>query len=484
MLNRRTALGLGTVAAGMLVTAKLSTEILERWPGGARPPGLRLSPAAAAAAVPPPPFTVAMPVLKELRPVATVAGVDVFRADITPATVEILPGVRTPALTFGGQFVGPTIRARAGRPALVQFTNRLGMEANVHLHGGHVPAASDGFPTDVIVPGHSRTYVYPNTQPGATLWYHDHAHGMEAEDVYRGLHGFYLIDDDAERGLQLPRGEFDVPIMLRDAAFAADGTLDFAAFARPVVLVNGRPQPYFQVAARKYRLRLLNAANTRVFTLTLGDGATMTQIGSDGGLLPAPAARTELILASAERQDVVIDFSRFPLGSQVVLQDAAAGPVLRFDVVRHAADTSLVPALLRPLPPVPPAIAERDVTMSFDLSQPMPVGLLNGHAFDPDRVDMTVRRGSTEIWRIGNGDPPGFDHTFHLHATHFRVLDRDGRPPTADDAGWKDTIYVPAGARNIRVAVTFPQRTGRYVYHCHFLEHSALGMMGVMEITA
>ncbi|WP_433087318.1 multicopper oxidase family protein [Dactylosporangium sp. CA-052675] len=481
MSNRRTVLGLGAVAGGMLVTAKLSTELLEHWPGGARPGDPRLRPAAAAVDVPPP-FTVPMPVPKELRPVIVSAGVDVFRVDMTPATVELLPGVRTPSLTFGGQFVGPTIRARAGRTALVKFTNRIDMEANVHLHGGHVPASSDGFPTDVIAPGRSRTYTYPNTQPGATLWYHDHAHGMEAEDVYRGLHGFYLIDDDAERGLRLPQGEYDVPIMLRDAAFAADGTLDFASFARPVVLANGRPQPYFKVAARKYRLRLLNAANTRVFTLALGEGATMTQIGSDGGLLPAPVPRTELTLASAERQDVIVDFSRFPLGSQVVLRDATSGPVLRFDVVRHAADASRVPAALRPLPPIPPATAERDVTMSFDLSRPVPVGMLNGHAFDANRVDIAVRRGSTEIWRIGNGDPPGFDHTFHMHATHFRVLDRDGKAPTPDDAGWKDTIYVPAGARNIRVAVTFPQTTGRYVYHCHFLEHSAAGMMGVMEI--
>ncbi|MFG2039767.1 multicopper oxidase family protein [Dactylosporangium sp. NPDC048998] len=479
MPNRRSVLALGAVAGGMLATAKVSTEIVARWPGGANP---RLSPAAAGALAAPPPFSVPLPIPRDLRPIATVAGVDIFRTDITPATVEILPAVRTRALTFGGQFVGPTIRARTGRPALVQFVNRLDMAANVHLHGGHVAAENDGFPTDVIDPGHSRWYTYPNSQPGATLWYHDHAHGMESEDVYRGLHGFYLLEDDAERGLQLPRGEFDVPILLRDAAFAADGSLDYASFERPFLLANGRPQPFFRVAARKYRLRLLNAGNTRVLRLTLGDGATMTQVGSDGGLLPAPVARTEIVLASAERQDVVVDFARFPLGSQVVLRDATAGPVLRFDVVRQAADPSRVPAVLRPLPPAPAATVTRDVTMSFDLTRQMPVGMLNGHVFDPNRVDFTVKRGSTEIWRIGNGDPPGFDHTFHMHMTHFRVLDRDGARPTADDAGLKDTIYVPAGARNVRVQATFPNHTGRYVYHCHFLEHSAAGMMGVIEI--
>ncbi|MFI5929116.1 multicopper oxidase family protein [Micromonospora sp. NPDC051543] len=429
-----------------------------------------------------PPFSVRMPVPAVLAPISNVGGVDVYRLAMKHADVEILPGVRTPALTFGGTFVGPTIRARSGRRALVWIDNRLDVAANVHLHGGHVAASSDGHPMDVIAPGGSRLYEYPNGQQGATLWYHDHSHHTEAEHVYRGLHGFYLIDDPAESHLGLPRGSYDIPIMIRNAEFDAEGRLVFSLnpSTRTTLLANGRPQPYLPVAARKYRFRLLNAAGEAVFRLNLG-GAQMLQIASDGGLLPAPVPRTELVLGSAERAEVVVDFSRYPLGSQLVLADGD-NPLVRFDVVRTAEDTSTVPSTLRPLPALPPATVFRNVSMNFDLSNPTaPVALVNGQPFDPNRVDFQVKRGTTEIWTVVAADPMMISHTFHLHLEQFRVLERDGGPPSLDDAGRKDTIYLPVGG-SARIQVTFNDYVGRYVYHCHFLEHSQLGMMAQLEI--
>lgn len=138
------------------------------------------------------------------------------------------------------------------------------MPANVHLHGGHVPADSDGHPMDLIAPGSSRLYDYPNRQVGSTLWYHDHSHHTESEHVYRGMHGLYLIEDDDERRLGLPRGRYDVPIMLRDAKLDGAGTLVVGPPPdRPTTLANGVAQPYFPVAARKYRFRLLDCSTTR-----------------------------------------------------------------------------------------------------------------------------------------------------------------------------------------------------------------------------
>ncbi|WDZ83480.1 multicopper oxidase family protein [Micromonospora cathayae] len=427
------------------------------------------------------PFSVPMPVPVTKRPTRTVRGTDLYRMAIKPARVEILPGKTTAVYSYDGQFLGPTIRADLGRPVKVEFTNQLDHPANVHLHGGHVAADSDGFPMDVIEPGQSRTYNYPNLQRGATLWYHDHAHHMEAEHVFRGLHGFYLIEDGSSARLGLPTGAYDVPIMFRDVQFDENGELLYQ-IERDTILTNGKVQPFFRVGTRRYRFRLLNASTEKGFDLVLGDGEPMTQIASDGGLLPAPLPRTLVRLSAGERQEVVIDFARYPVGTQLVLNDARSGvPVLRFDVVRQEANRRRMPTTLVPLPPMPRATRERDVDFSFDLSG-FPVGQVNGKPYDPDRVDFTIKRGSTEIWRIHNSDPDGIDHNFHLHMTHFRVLDRDGAPPLPEDAGLKDTIYVPAGARNIRVQAHFPRYTGKYVFHCHFLEHSSIGMMATMEI--
>ncbi|WP_405142596.1 multicopper oxidase domain-containing protein [Sphaerisporangium sp. NBC_01403] len=481
MLNRRRLLALGATAGGAMLLpftkftpagAKDGVPLRKEYLLGDRAPrtGVRRTLA---------PFTTQMPVPQVLQPVQS-GGVDIYNIPIQAATAEILPGVQTPVLTYAGQFGGPTIKAKTGRRVKVMYQNRLDMPANVHLHGGHVPAASDGHPMDVIQPGQARVYDYPNDQQGATLWYHDHAHHMEAEHVYRGLHGFYLIEDDSERALNLPSGAYDVPIMLRDSEFDANGELVFSDPAnRTTILANGKAQPFFPVAARKYRFRLLNASNEHIFQLNLG-GKPMTKIASDGGLLPAPVQVTEMVLASAERVEVVIDFSRYPIGTKLVLSNGG-DPVLRFDVVRQAADTSRVPAQLRALPALPAATVVRDVAMSFDLTGTDPIGMINGKAFDPNRVDFQIKRGSTEIWNIVNAETIPLDHTFHMHLVQFRVLERDGGAPLPQDAGLKDTVLVPPGG-SVKVQATFRDFLGKYMYHCHFLEHSSVGMMGQMEI--
>ena len=480
MLNRRHVLAMGAIGSSLALARVSAVEAAEAAEARGATAGGRAGTRAA-----PAPFSVPMPVPPVLRPTRTTGDTDHYALDITPGTAEILPGVSTPVLTYGGSFTGPVIRATRDRRTVVRYTNRLAMPANVHLHGGHVPPQSDGHPMDLIAPGAGRSYEYPNRQRGATLWFHDHSHHMEAEHVYRGLHGFYLLSDPQERKLDLPTGAYDVPILLRDAQLDAAGAFVIGDPAqRDIIMANGRPQPYFPVAARKYRLRLLNGATERIFRLSL-DGAAMVQIASDGGLLAAPVARTEILLGPAERVEIVVDFGRHPVGSRLVLSDASAGPVLRFDVTRAAADTSRVPPQFAPLPPMPPATTERDITMRFDLTGAAPVGVMNERPFDPDRVDVRIPYGATEVWRVTNTDVGSIygplDHSFHLHLVQFRVLDRDGGPPWPGDQGLKDTIYVPPGT-TARVQATFTGYTGRYVYHCHMLEHSSVGMMAQFEI--
>jgi FtsP/CotA-like multicopper oxidase with cupredoxin domain len=483
MLNRRKLLGLGGVAgAAVLLPGSLSNPaaagVAHAHGPAVHPHGVHHRPAGAARTAGQ--FTVEMPVPPVLAPVTSNATTDFYQLDIKPSATEIIPGLSSDVLTYGGGFPGPTIRARTGRRVAVSYNNLLGEPANVHLHGAHVSADNDGHPMDVIAPGASRLYEYPNGQRGTTLWYHDHSHHTEDQHVYSGLQGFYVIDDPAEAHLGLPTGAYDVPIVLGDAFIDADGTLIYdTPDTRTTLLANGKQQPYFPVAARKYRIRLLNGATERIFRLNLG-GEVMTQIGSDGGLLPAPVLHTELLLSSAERMDLVIDFSRYPIGTQLVLADTT-GPLMRFDVVRTAADRSRVPDQLRALPAMPRASVERDIALTFDVSGD-PTGLVNGRPFDPSRVDFQIKRGTTEIWKIYNGDGQfNADHNFHMHLVQFRVLDRDGAPPFPTDAGLKDTVPIPPDT-SVRVQATFTDYVGRYVFHCHFLGHSRVGMMAQMEI--
>ncbi|MFD6565067.1 multicopper oxidase family protein [Micromonospora profundi] len=486
MINRRNLLAGGALSgAALAVSANSALNARAGGPPGSHGAhhghGPKPKPTPSGSAPTGGPFRVPMPLPPVAAPIRSRGGVDYYSFPIMATTAELLPGVRTPVLSYGGRFIGPTIRARAGRPVSVEYRNQLTVPANVHLHGGHVAPEHDGHPMDVIRPGKSRVYEYPNRQRGTTLWYHDHSHHTEAEHVFRGLHGFYLIDDPEERHLRLPDGQYDVPIMLRESRFDGEGNLHFDPFDfdRPVVLVNGRSQPYFPVAARRYRLRLLNASTHGALTLRL-DGLPMVQIGSDGGLLPKPVRLTELTLGPAERADVIVDFSKRRLGSKVVLEETR-GPVLRFDVTREARDNSRVPDQLRPLPPMPKSTVNREVVFSTDFNTIQ--SLINGKVWDPDRIDAVIRHGATETWRITNVDTEfgGVNHTFHLHLVQFRVLDRNGRPPAPNERGLKDTVFIAPGD-SVRVQATFRGHLGRYVYHCHMLEHSAYGMMAQMKI--
>ncbi|MDI2128986.1 multicopper oxidase family protein [Yinghuangia seranimata] len=477
MLTRRAAAKAGALAGGL---------VLSGWAPGrafaAAAPGPPTRRRSAEPRALPPPFTVPLAVPVDLAPSRSTADTDHYRLSVGRSTTEIVPGVATPVLTYNGTFPGPTLRARTGRRTVVTTTNLLDGPVSMHLHGGQVSADNDGQPMDPVQPWSTRGYTYENTQAAATLWYHDHAHMAEAENVYRGMAGFYLLEDDGERELGLPTGEFDVPLMIRDVHLDDNAELvyihdDFAG--RSTHLVNGGPQPYFEVAARRYRFRVLNGANLCFYTLHLSTGDDLVQIGSDRGLLAAPAPQKSIMLSPGERADVVVDFGRYPVGTRVVLRSASRNATLdlmAFDVTAEACDPSRVPASLATLPPPGAASVTRD--MVFEKTGD--TWTINGRTYDPMRVDTEITWGSTEIWRVVNKDHVA--HNMHLHLVHFRVLDRNGRPPDPGESGLKDTVRVMPG-ETVRIQATFDTWTGRYPYHCHLLDHSAMGMMATMEIT-
>src|SRR5712692_3419531 len=306
------------------------------------------------------PFTRPLIIPPVLAPEYSDDTLDFYRITMQQAEVEIVPGTRTTIWGYNGLYPGPTIRARSGRRVVVRQQNRLPESMSVHLHGGHTPPSSDGHPYDLIAPGTDKDYDYPNNQIPTTLWYHDHAVDATGRHVYMGLAGFYILTDDYEDSLPLPKGDNDVPLMIQDRLFNADGSLNYTltdgddgtivnGVTGDTILVNGVVQPYHEVGTRKVRFRIVNGSNARLYRLALSSGQHLIQIGSDGGLLSRPVSRASIDVYPAERIDVVIDFSGYPLGTRVVLMDTL--PPIRnhveFRVVREESDDSSVPDTLR-----------------------------------------------------------------------------------------------------------------------------------------
>ena len=275
------------------------------------------------------------------------------------ADVQILPGRKTRMWTYNGTFPGPTIRRPTGQTTTVTLVNNLPAaagELTLHNHGNHSTAENDGQPDDFLAAssGGSVTYTYTGTEAGANergalQWYHDHRMDVTGRNVWMGLAGMYIIDDPADPRT-LPKGEFDVPLLVVDRSFDANNQLAYRFNAVGVtgnrILVNGVPQPYFNVGDRKYRLQILNASNSRSYDFALGSGQPFIQIGTESGLLPAPVRRSHILVGPAERVDVVVDFAG-RLGQRIVLQNLAAGgslrQVMQFRVTRDLTDSQLHP---------------------------------------------------------------------------------------------------------------------------------------------
>ena len=439
----------------------------------------------------PRPYRTPLPIPPVLRPVRTTADADYYEITQQVSDLEILPGLRTRAWTYGGGFPGPTLVSRSGRRTVVRHTNRLPRPTVVHLHGGHTPHEDDGYPADLLDLGATRDYTYPLDQRAATLWYHDHRMGFTGPSVWFGLAGFHLVHDDEETLLPLPAGERDIPLMIADRAFTADGQFAYPS-ADPmlmmpgvtdpyrngvlgdVILVNGAPWPVLDVHPVRYRFRLLNAANARQFALRLDPPGRLTQIGSDGGLLAAPVDQDAMRLAPAERADVVIDFAGYRPGTRVRLRnDFGAGgtaEVMCFDVSGSAAEDSTIPAKLATIERLDPATAT--VTRDFVFQNHASGWKINGAAYDPAYPLALPRLGDTEIWRFTTD----FHHPVHLHLDPFQVLARNGGAPGRYDGGWKDTIDLRP-AETAEIAVRFTDYAGRFVFHCHNLEHEDMAMM-------
>ena len=450
-----------------------------------------------------------------------------YELRVRPALHQFHPDIPpTYVWGFDGKVPGPTILAHYDVPVLVRIRNNLPVnhtgfginEITIHLHNGHTPYESDGFAADFYGPGLWKDFHYPNVLAGYdafppkgdpneamhTLWYHDHRHSFTAPNTYRGLAGLYLLFDDKDTGFENdprpgalclpgPYGVHDIPLVLSDKLFCPDGQL-FSNNPGGVPLgdkfcVNGAIQPYFRIRRRKYRFRVLNTGPVRTWTLTLSNGWPFKVIATDGNLLEHPIEVQSLPIAVAERFDFVLDFSQADIGDKIYLVNNQAqfvgnapepepipglpieNVVMRFDVIGDPLfpDLSRVPSTLCQYPTVDLNEIVGTRTWDFDLVSGQ--FLINGQVFNENVPMATVQKGTAERWILRNKLPlAGWVHPVHIHFEEFRVLSRNGAPPSPLESGRKDVITLP-GDNEIELFMRFRDFTGKYMIHCHNMNH-------------
>ncbi|KJH72973.1 multicopper oxidase family protein [Aliterella atlantica] len=471
-LNRRDALKLGALASGSLL---LPISCQSRsYAKDAGSPQVR-------------PFTQQLRIPPVLSPVRSDDTTDYYEVTMRRATVEILPGLKTEIWGYNGIAPGPTIKQRRDRQSVVRFINNsVGTPTSVHLHGMASLPQYDGYAEDFTNPGQYKDYIYPNNRP-ATLWYHDHALHNTARNVYMGLAGLYLVYDDLELGLPLPKNEYDVPLVIQDKQFSSRGSLIFddqgeKSQMGDVILVNGVPWPNMKVANRKYRFRILNGSASRSYNLSLSTSEPFTIIGTDAGLVGAPVQVSNFRIGMAERYEVIIDFSKYKVGTKIVVHNDhpdnnieydGTDRIMQFEVVRTESDPSSIPPNLRDYQPIAESLAVR--TREFRYERSNGLWVINGKTWDIQRFDANPQLGDVEIWRIFNNSG-GWFHPIHIHLIDMQLLDRDGKPPFAYERGWKDVFYVGEN-ESLRVIGRFGPNTGAYMSHCHNTVHEDHDMM-------
>ncbi|HSM34796.1 MAG TPA: multicopper oxidase family protein [Longimicrobiales bacterium] len=432
------------------------------------------------------------PVLANLSTEPGVVEVELVAA---PAQVDLGRGVPTPVWAFNGSVPGPTLEVREGDRVVVRFRNDLDEPTTIHWHGLHLPFESDGSPFHPVAPGERHDYVFTIPEGTAgTYWYHPHPHHRTTHQVSHGLFGALIVraDDDPLAGFP------ERLLILTDNRFREDGTIDMpepgSMQARideengregDVLFVNGQVAPRIDTRVGEVqRWRIVNASAARVYRLAI-PGSTMLHVGSDGGLFDGPLAVPELVLANSERAEVLVsgdaggdlELTTLPYDRYIPQTRPRDWKTPRHLLTLHTtADPPVapmtIPDVLRPVEPID--ASEATTTRVVVLSQ----GMINNRKMDAARVDITAALGSTEIWEIEN--VVGMDHPFHLHGFRFQILDRNDVPVPV--RSWKDSVNVPKHER-LRIIVRFEDYPGKWMFHCHILNHEDMGMMGVLEVS-
>lgn len=393
-------------------------------------------------------------------------------------------GAKTDTLGYNGDLLGPMIELPAGKTVYIDTINQLDEPTSFHWHGLVIPGKEDGGPHQLIAPGEKKQVRLDIDQQPGTLWFHPHPMGATAEQVYLGLAGLLYVTDGISSGLPNEYGVDDIPLIVQDRLFTDDGQLDYErqmnvdGTVGDTLIANGAINTTFDVTTNTLRVRLVNGSNARNLDFSLSNGEPFTQIATDGGALDRPVSLKTLTLTPSERAEILIDFSDLELGDEIALQ--ADGISFTTFTVRDQIDQDgeWTEAFDGASVPNDSSVADRRLTL-FGMGNMVTI---DGKQFDPDRIDINVQQGSTEVWEIYNREDMmgGMTHPFHVHGVQFRILERDGDPPPDNERGWKDTVAVAPGEK-VKIKMTF-RETGTFMYHCHILEHEENGMMGQLKV--
>lgn len=463
------------------------------------------------------------------------------------ASFPILDGQVSPFLLYqteqtGKSYQNPILRMRTGQRMTVKLNNALSDPTIIHWHGLHTPSAMDGGPASTIGPGDQFDYDFTVLNRGGTYWYHTHAHELTAEQAYGGLASFFLVEDEDQQRLadtlDLRLGETDVPLVIQDKQFDAEGRMYYApgmhdsmaGWLGDVVLCNLTPNAFLEVSPRIYRFRLLNGSNSRVYRLAFMHGQAALAfhvVGSDGGLLDKPYESEQIFLAPGERVDVLFDAAQASPGDEVFIRSLPFEPmgnfegggmmggmmgrmmggmsssrlplgapfnVMKLSVVEGQRGTRTVPSQLSSIEPIDTRmVSKRQINLDLSHMQ----FLINGHTYREHEIPVQVKRNTIEIWNI-RGPDRGVPHPMHIHGFSFQVLARHNSPSQVrslaryssgrmvTDLGWKDTVLVWPG-ETVQIALDFSHDfvgDQTYVFHCHNLEHEDAGMMINYQVVA
>ena len=426
----------------------------------------------------------------------------------TPGTVEVTitaaatrlslkPGVTSEVLAYNGSSPGPTLEANEGDKVIVHFVNDLDEPTTVHWHGIHLPADQDGSPFHPVPAKSRRDYVFTIPRGSAgTYWYHPHLHHRTGYQIAKGLYGAIVVraHDDP-----LPKSISEKLLVLADNRFLPDGSIDLPdrksmpgriddenGREGDLLFVNGLLKPTLSIRPGEVqRWRIINASAARVYRLAI-PGQTFLHVGSDGGLFEKPIEVSELVVANSERVEILVRGTGAPGSRKTLLslpydryvpQTRPADwtqprDLLTIEISRGPAATQVaIPATLRAIPALDTSRATVRRTVTFGQ------GMINNQHFDFSRVDFTTKLGATEIWKVEN--VVGMDHPFHLHGFQFQVIERNGKPEPY--RSWKDAVNVRR-QETVRFIVRFDDFPGKWMFHCHILNHEDQGMMGILEV--
>jgi bilirubin oxidase len=428
---------------------------------------------------------------------------------------QMIPGQQTVTASYNGNWWGPTLIWNKGQTVHINVTNNLNDSTTVHWHGMHLPAIMDGGPHQVIPIGTVWSPYWTVTNNAATYWYHPHLMMQAEEQLTQGLGGLIIVRDSIESALPLPRtyGTDDIPLVLTDRKFSSNQMVD-APYGDSMI-TNGVLHAEYTVPAQVVRLRILDAAIERSYTIGLSDGSTFYVITSDGGLLDAPVPLTRFLISPGERVEILVNltgktgtldlmaynstlsskigggenFTNGPFANALGAKDF---PMLHMVIgAQTASPITTIPASLTTNSYINTSTANltRQITISDSAGVSGILGpnafILNHHLFQLNQIDYDVPIGNTEIWEITSTS--GFSHPFHIHDVEFNIISINGSAPPAEQAGWKDVILVtnaangPGNSTVVKFIARFQDYADSlhpFMFHCHIALHEDEGMMG------